>query len=140
MSEHAWEGYARTNWVRVSNLKELNNSATNAGLSVKQNKDDPELFCLIADDCDLTGFPSINPGDSTDFTFDRCIMPHIEINQVLIAIEVGGQRFANITGYTCAFIRKEDGIACVALHLHDIYLLAATTFKVEEKDITEAID
>ena len=145
MSETAWQGYARTNWVRVSDLEGLKEVAACAGLSIKQDEDNPEFFCLLADVDNLTGFPStyytsMESMESVDFTFDRCIMPYIEIGEVLVVMEIGGQKFDAITGYAHAFIRRESGVNNVELHLDDVYGLAARAFNVEENDITEAID
>lgn len=125
--------YARTNYVKVSDMDTLKRYLQDWPISVYPSSEEG-YFCFICEDPDGAGWPGYGydeDDNEIEFLWED-VMQFIEPGQVLVALEVGAEKLRYLTGIAEAYIRTEDGrVLLLNINLHDIYQKARETFQVE---------
>ena len=81
--------------------------------------------------------PVLQGGEHVNF--EKHVMPFVEVDQVLIAFQVGQEKLRYLTGVALAFMRDEQNkIHELKTDLNDIYAMAAQQFKVDSGNINIA--
>lgn len=127
-----YDAWARTNYVKVSDLEGLKSALEPFQLTLIESSEEG-YYCLL---CEYEGGwgEVIYNDEGEDVTFDflEHVMPYVEVGQVLVFQEVGYEKLRYLTGYSCALIRRADNsVDSISINLVDIYDLAKEKFGVE---------
>lgn len=151
---------ARTNYVNVTDLEGLKASLKDFQVTVTpETVTNPNKVCILS--THETGWDmeiSVdNPEESEPVTelmplgsisemsnyeclsFEKHIMPFIDVGQVLVAFQIGNENLRYLTGWTCAYIRDEDNqVRKVEIDLNHVYERAAKELEVDVSQISIA--
>lgn len=137
-----WNGAARTNYFVCTDKNVLARSLEPFDIIISEGaSDNAGKVCLLSTDesggWPGTGYIDGEKGD-IDFDMDVHVMPYVCEGEVVVAMEAGAEKLRYVSGLAEARIRKGDEVKVCAIHLNDIYDLAARHFGVDKKNITIA--
>lgn len=118
-----YEGMARTNYVKVKDIDELNRRLEEVdGLKlIKGDAEDHVGFIFTNED------PSIFVGDDM-VDFQDWFAPFLEDGEVCVMTEIGFEKNRYYVGYSIAFNNKGD---LISVNINDIYEKAKEEFGVD---------
>ena len=135
-----WQGSARTNFARFTDIEQLKKVCEANGVVVTLG---PENFaCLEPSDAAQDGdFPGVvedeATGDDVEFMPDL-VAPLLQPGSVLVSMTCGADKLRYLTGVATAYTRDDNGeVQLLQVSMNDIYEKAATAFKVDVRDIGE---
>lgn len=118
-----WYGSARTNYVRVKDMDGL--VAALEPFPIEIADDGEGRVCFLSTECDSGGWPSFSFDEETDeeieFDFQEHVVPFLDDNEVLIAMEVGAEKLRYLSGQAVAY--HPDGEQVLVVNIRDIYEL-----------------
>jgi hypothetical protein len=131
-----YHGVGRSNYFAVKDVAALEDALSGSGITVECEPGRGDEVVVLINDC----------GDSGDWHFwsessdDDVYVPdllaeHLLPGEVAVCVHVGNEKMRYLGGYAVA--THADGRQ-VAVHLNDIYDLAAAEFGVERQTISEA--
>lgn len=134
-----WNGVARTNYVRVENIKALRAALEPWPIAMHETKDHLVAFFAETDDGNFPSFTTDENDEEIEFSFADVVMPHIAAGEVLVTMTIGAERKRYLTGVASALVRDGDGnVDFLSFDLNDIYERAAKKFGVAQKSINRA--
>lgn len=140
-----WNGAARTNYFICTDKNALARSLEPFDLIISEGASDNAgkagKVCLLSAN-EFGGWPRAGyiygeKGD-IDFDMDVHVMPYVCEGEVVVVMEAGAEKLRYVSGLAEARIRKGNKVKVCAIHLNDIYDLAARRFGVNKKKITIA--
>lgn len=141
-----WQGAARSNYVRVTDVDALRAEMEPWDISVQEGSGkEAGKFCLLCETGD-GGWPSSREVDDdegdigndgfVEFDFGEHVMPLVAEGEVLIVMEAGAEKPRYITSWSGAFVRTGDDVKAIYVNIDRIYEMVRNEFGVNFGEFT----
>lgn len=129
-----WHGTSRTNYVFVDDIDLLKEALAPFDITIDQ---DERGVMFSSRESDNGEFPSCTyiqrDGEEDEeifFSWKEHVMPYVKEGEVLIAMEVGAEKYRFVTGYAEAYVRKGEDVQSIDIDLNQIYAMASEKFGI----------
>jgi hypothetical protein len=130
-----WYGSSRSNYFCVKDQEAFLQWAESRGLGVFRSENNPGHFAIHSRDNDSGSWPSYDMEADTEIDLVAELARHLPKGEVAVLMEIGAEKLRYLTGVAIAVNHRGRA---VVVSLDDVYRKAARTFRVQEREITQA--